>query len=388
MTRLRSLPFGIAALLSAAILFATAASADSRVALVIGNGAYQHADKLANPVIDARNMRDALDRLGFAVTYGEDLDGRGLRRAIGRFAGAAEGADVALVYFAGHGATFADTPYVVPVDAEFANLADMPYELVPVEQLIGELRRARGVRIAILDACRDDAAERDLKRVASRGVGVTRGLARVKDPDGLIIAYGTQYLSTASDGDPKGDSPFTAALLRHLAAPGLDVKDMFFTVANEVIATTGGRQRPEISISMYDPYMLGGRTARIPDAQVVPSAMPGTTSDEHLWSILETSKDLTSLRAFRDSLPLNNPVRARVDMRLSALESEERSTSSSLTPALTDKTEHELKKPHLARPKDATASRAMMRHVKKAAPRIAAAAQQKCFLRGGATYCN
>ena len=135
------------------------AHAEKRVALVIGNGAYVHADKLTNPINDARGMRDALAGLKFDVIYGEDLGGQALRRKIGEFAGRVDDADVAIVYFAGHGATFGDVPYVVPVDAQFASLGGVPYELVPVETLIGELRRAKGLRIAILDACRDNAAE-------------------------------------------------------------------------------------------------------------------------------------------------------------------------------------------------------------------------------------
>ena len=100
------------------LLYAIApAHAEKRVALVVGNGAYAHADKLANPVNDARGMRGALASLKFDVLYGEDLDLKALRRMIGRFSSAVEDADVALVYFAGHGATFGDVPYVVPVDA-------------------------------------------------------------------------------------------------------------------------------------------------------------------------------------------------------------------------------------------------------------------------------
>jgi formylglycine-generating enzyme required for sulfatase activity/uncharacterized caspase-like protein len=246
------------------------ANAEKRVALVVGNAAYRHADKLANPVNDAQGMRDALKKLGFDVVYGEDLDLKGLQRAIGQFAGSVKGADVAMVYFAGHGATFGDTPYVVPVDAEFANLDQVRYELVEVERLIGELREATGVRIAILDACRDNAAERELKRqaVASRGGEVTRGLGPMKNPSGLIIAYATQYMSTAADGAAAAGglfnwssssarhSPFTAALLNNIAAPGIDVKDMFYKVGRDVLAATGGKQRPEISISMYEQYAL------------------------------------------------------------------------------------------------------------------------------------
>jgi formylglycine-generating enzyme required for sulfatase activity len=229
------------------------------VALVIGNAAYRHADRLDNPINDARGMRDALKKLGFDVVYGEDLDQRGLRRVIGQFANSVAFADVAMVYFAGHGATFGDTPYVVPVDAEFASLAEVPYELVSVETLIGELRQATGVRIAILDACRDNRAERELKRHAARGGPVTRGLAPTTNPSGMIIAYATQYLSTAADVGTAGTgqhSPFTAALLNNIATPGLDVKDMLYKVGRDVNAATGGKQRPEISVSMYNLYAL------------------------------------------------------------------------------------------------------------------------------------
>ena len=241
--------------------------AERRVALVIGNGDYQHADKLANPVTDARRLRDTLGKLGFEVVYGEDVGKQALERTIGRFANVAQDADVALVFFAGHGATFGDIPYVVPIDAQFLSLGEVPYELVPVETLIGELRQAKGLRIAILDACRDNTAERELKRVTARGGEIIRGLARVKNPEGLILAYATQYLSTAADGDPNGDSPFTTALLNNIATPGLDVKDLFFKVGKEVKDSTKGGQRPEISVSFYDSYTLvpaGPATAATP----------------------------------------------------------------------------------------------------------------------------
>jgi formylglycine-generating enzyme required for sulfatase activity len=233
-------------------------NAERRVALVVGNAAYRHADRLPNPVNDAQDMRDALDKLGFDVIYGEDLDQTALRRAIGQFAGRVADADVAIVYFAGHGATFGDTPYVVPVDAQFSSLEAIPYELVPVEMLIRELRRAKGVRIAILDACRDNDTERVLKWRTLRARDVTGGLGPVKNTDGLIVAYATQYLSTAADGIGR-NSPFTAAVLKNIATPGLDVKDLFARIERDVVAATektGKRQRPEISVSMDKPYAL------------------------------------------------------------------------------------------------------------------------------------
>jgi uncharacterized caspase-like protein len=246
-----------------ALLFAwnSLALADKRVALVVGNAAYRYADPLANPVNDARGVRDALARLGFDVLYGENLDLKGLNEAIGQFADRVEGADAAIVYFAGHGATFDDVPYVVPVDAKFSSLRQTPHELVPVETLIGELRQAKGVRIAILDACRDNNAERQLKRQAARGGSVTRGLASMSSADGLILAYAAQHLSTAQDGD-SSHSPFTAALLNNIERPGLDVRQMFFDVGHDVKVATGDRQVPEVSISLYDPYFLAPAVAK------------------------------------------------------------------------------------------------------------------------------
>ena len=247
------------AILVALVASTLPAAADKRVALVIGNGAYEHADKLANPVTDARALRDALKKVGFGdadIVYGENLNKRDLERAIGTFAGLARDAEVALAYYAGHGATFGDTPYIVPVDARFESIDQMPYELEPLENMIGELRKARGVRIAIVDACRDNGAEQSLKRSNARGGEISRGLAPPRNPDGLILAYATQYLSTAADGPAGGDSPFTTALLKHLPTPGLDVKELFYKVGQDVLAATQGKQRPEVKISFFDDYAL------------------------------------------------------------------------------------------------------------------------------------
>ncbi len=235
------------------------AMGEKRVALVIGNGLYEHADRLSNPLTDSRNVRDTLKKIGFPETniiYGENLNKRDLERSIGRFALLAHDADVAITYYAGHGSTFGDAPYLVPTDARFESVDQMPYELVPLETMISELRHARGVRIAIVDACRDNSAEHELKRIESRGGEIVRGLAPPRNPEGLIVAYATQYLSTAADGPAGSDSPFTAALLKYLPKPGLDIRDLFFEVGREVLAATKGRQRPEVKVSFYEKYAL------------------------------------------------------------------------------------------------------------------------------------
>ena len=291
---------------AACVVFTGAAApahAEKRVAFVVGNADYREAGvpALATPLDDARAMRDALRSLGFGVIYGEDLDQKGMLRAIGRFADRVGDADAAIVYFAGHGATFGDTPYLVPVDAEFSSLAAVPYELVPLETLIGELRRARHVRIVILDASRDDDKEQELKQREWRGGPVTRGLAAVKNPAGLIVAYAAQRLTTAADdpasgteGSPRRHSVFTGALLNDLPTPGLDVKEMLADVGRKVEVATSGRQRPEISVSMPTRYVLAPAAVR-----PVEAAPPGAASEAaEVWATVQNTTSLMVLDEF------------------------------------------------------------------------------------------
>ena len=343
MAKLGVLLFVIVAFLCAA----RPAMADKRVAVVIGNGAYQHADPLANPLLDARAMRDMLAKIGFDVLYGEDLAKRDLERLIGRFASATENADVAISYYAGHGATFNGTPYLVPVDAQFRTLNEMPYELVPVEAMVGELRRVRGIRIAILDACRDNAAEQELKRNATRGGSPSRGLERISNSEGLVVAYATQYNATAADGPRGANSPFTSALLKALPTPGVDVKELFFNVGAQVVRDTGGKQRPEISVSIFDRYTLvdGPAPATAPVAPPSPStSMPSTPMpstpiatapaasvpvaaarapepDQIAWDAVERSVDQAVLRAFVSRYPAS-VHRPQAEARIAMLAAE------------------------------------------------------------------
>jgi len=194
---------------------------------------------------------------------GEDLDKRAMGRLIGEFGSIVDDAEAAIVYFAGHGSTFADIPYVVPIDSEYKDLGRIPSELVQVESLVSGLRRAKGVRLAVLDACRDNEREIQLKREEAvlrgdtkRGGSVSQGLAPLKNANGLIVVYSTQYMTTAADGAVGGNSPFTGALARYMVSPKMDIKDVLFRAGQEVISKTGGTQRPEISISLYEPFVL------------------------------------------------------------------------------------------------------------------------------------
>ena len=317
---MRRLPSFVLALLALAAVSLTPALADKRVALVIGNAAYVRVGKLDNPVIDARSVRDALSRLGFTIIYGENLDKSAMERRVADFAGTVGDADVAIVYYAGHGSTFGDIPYVVPIDAEYEKLERIPYELIQVETLVGELRRAKGVRIAILDACRDNEREIELKRTTTRGGSPTRGLARVKNAEGLIVAYATQYLTTAADGIRGSNSPFTGSLVRHLPTPGLDVKAMFFKVAQDVIQKSNGGQRPEISFSLYDDFVLVS-VAPTPPALPVPLPPPSPAADEIAWGFLKQTTDIASLRRFITEFP-SSVHTGEAEARIATLERE------------------------------------------------------------------
>jgi hypothetical protein len=257
---------------------AAPAAAEKRVALIIGNSAYEHADGLVNPVTDARSIRATLTKIGFDdanIIYGENLTKRDFERAVARFATSARDSDVAVIFYAGHGSTFGGIPYAVPVDAQFTSLEGMPYELVTLDSMIGELRRAKGIGIAIFDACRDNGAEQRLKRgPASRGVEASRGLAPPANADGLIVAFSTGYNATAADGAPGTNSPYTAALVQQLLTPGLDVVDLFRNVGRQVKEQTGGRQNPALQIDgFYEHYALvtapGGNSAPKPTGAAV-----------------------------------------------------------------------------------------------------------------------
>jgi hypothetical protein len=237
------------------------AHADKRVALVIGNGAYQHTPALINPKNDAEAIDKKLRELGFATILATDLDRTGMNDALDRFSRTVGGADIALVYYSGHGMQFAGTNYLLPVDVRLENAEDVNrFRLMPLYDLFDVLQHAPGARIVILDACRNNPVEDDLKRrVASirggnRDAFMTRGLSRV-EANGLIVAYATQANDVAADGTGN-NSPFATALLDNLAMPNIDVRQMLFNVQDEVDRLTNGKQRPELSISLVGKFKL------------------------------------------------------------------------------------------------------------------------------------
>ena len=187
----RELLFAVSALV-VLFNFANSASAEKRVALIVGNGAYAHAPRLPNPANDASDVDAALKKIGFDTVVGIDLDKAGMEEKTIEFARAARDADVALFYYSGHAMQFNGQNYLMPIDAELKDEADLR-RLTLVDQIKGDLAEAKNLKILVLDACRDNPLAEELKRSIgrTRAANLSRGLAKIENIDGMIIAFST-----------------------------------------------------------------------------------------------------------------------------------------------------------------------------------------------------
>lgn len=222
------------------------ALANKRVALVIGNSAYERAVPLDNPVNDASAMTVILKQAGFDVVDSRrDLKIADMRRVLRDFADKSRDADVAVVYYAGHGIEVDGANYLVPVDAALERDLDVYDEAVSLDRVLATIEPAKQLRLVMLDACRDNPLARSMKRTnGTRAIG--RGLAKVEpNSPNTLIAYASKAGSTASDGDSR-NSPFTTALVKHIATPGLDLRKAFGYVRDEVLKNTGNKQEPYV----------------------------------------------------------------------------------------------------------------------------------------------
>jgi hypothetical protein len=249
-----------------------AAHADKRVALIVGNSSYAHIAGLPNVPNDAAAMAALFKAANFeSIDIARNLGVAELRRALKAFAARAADADVAVLYYAGHGIEVGQANYLIPVDARLATDFDVEDETVPLDRVLQALAPARRLRLVLLDACRENPFLKSMRRtVATRSVG--RGLGRVEPASAnTLIAFATKPNAVAEDG--KGpNSPFTAALVKHLLTPGLDLRIALGKVRDEVMASTGGRQEPYVTSS------LGGKVvAIVPGA---PAAAKAARLDE------------------------------------------------------------------------------------------------------------
>lgn len=223
-------------------LGASPGHAERRVGLVIGNSAYTNVPVLPNPRNDAADLAASLQRLGFSVTTIADAGGESMRRALRDFGRAAQEADMAVVYFAGHGMEVGGENWLIPVDAEIKTDIDIDNEAIGLRTVMLAVSNARELGLVILDACRNNPFAVRMQR-STRTRSVDRGFARVEPGDNMLVAYASRDGTTARDGNGR-NSPFTASLLQHIETPGLEINFLFRNVRDDVRTSTRGEQQP------------------------------------------------------------------------------------------------------------------------------------------------
>jgi hypothetical protein len=281
------------------------AYADKRVALVIGNSEYG-TQRLLNPRNDAQDMAESLKSLGFEVILRVDADKQGFLQALAEFARRVTGADIGLFFYAGHGMQYYGNNYLVPVGAQLQDEVSVRFELIALDEIQRALDRSTGVRILVLDACRNNPLAAELTRsmrASNRDASISRGLARIEQARGTVVAYSTQANEIAEDGASR-NSPFTGALLDNLREPGLEIGAMFRKVATRVYETTHGKQIPELSISLLSDVFLNRNE-----------------TDAQIWGRVRAANDPAGVRDFLDRFP-NSFYAADARLRLDVLERE------------------------------------------------------------------
>jgi len=227
------------------------AFADGRVALVIGNSAYQNAPTLPNPKRDAQAIAASLKKGGYTVVSANDVGNLQFKRAVRQFEDAAANAEIAVVFYAGHGIEIGGMNYMIPVDAKLASDRDAEDEAITLDRIVSSVDGAKQLGLVILDACRDNPFISKMKRPRTAALrAVTTGLALVEPTTrNTLIAYAAKAGFAAEDGD-REHSPFTESLLKHLFEPGRDIRFAFGYIRDEVYESTGRRQEPYVSGSL------------------------------------------------------------------------------------------------------------------------------------------
>jgi hypothetical protein len=239
--------------------FAVSAMADGkRVALVIGNSIYRNVPTLPNPANDAADIGAALNRLGFAVTLVTNASFDQMRRGLIAFGRDAAGADMAAVFFAGHGMEISGENWLIPVDAELKKDTDAANEAVSLRSVILQVSNTTSLGLVILDACRNNPFAAKMSRSLALRAAIGGGLGRIEPVGNVLVAYAARDGTTALDGDGR-NSPFTAALLHNIETPGVEVTFMLRNVRDDVMEVTRNEQQPFVygSLSRRAIYLTG-----------------------------------------------------------------------------------------------------------------------------------
>lgn len=288
----------------AILFFLSAAQAERRVALVVGNSAYQHAGALKNPRNDADEMVRKLEALDFEVVAGLDLDLTSMKQKFREFASKLDGSDLALFYYAGHGLQVNGENYILPTDAQLKTQVDLEFESVSINLILRTIEQATTTNIVFLDACRDNPLARNLARsMGTRSSAVGKGLARTSSGIGTLISFSTQPGNVALDGSGK-NSPFTAALLNHLGTPGQDITRDLILVRREVLEKTNGRQVPWENSSLTGEIILNPAIAQDQTAKNNAASQSTTSQLEHAyWDSIKSGENAAYFESYLSRYP-------------------------------------------------------------------------------------
>ena len=311
----------MAAAVVAALSTLGGAFAAERVALVMGNSAYQSVSPLPNPARDAKEIAAAFERLGFEVEYRQDLTFDEMRRVLLEFGDRASGADQVALYYAGHGMEIDKQNYLIPVDAKLATDRSVAFEAVSLDMVLSAVEGARRLKIVILDACRNNPFAATMKRsAATRAIG--RGLSRVEPSTGTLVAYSAREGTVADDGDGS-NSPYATALLRHLEERGLEINLMFRKVRDEVLADTDNRQEPFTygslpgeNIYLVPPSATAAEPELTTSTDTSSPAREAEPDDRLAWNAIKDTTSIAMLKSFVSRYPGSlyaDFARARID---------------------------------------------------------------------------
>lgn len=257
-----------------------------KVALVIGNSSYTQVPALDNPANDASDIAASLERIGFEVSLGLDQNEQQMRNLLGEFSDAAKTAEISIVYFAGHGIEVEKANYLIPVDAELQVGSDVGIEALPLDNVMEAVAGSSGVKLVLIDACRDNPFASRLRNTeGTRSIGT--GLGRV-DPvggvlaGGILVGYAAREGTLALDGEGR-NSPYAEALLQYLEEPGLEVSKLFRKVRDRVFGLTNGQQEPFTygALPAQDVFLAGAipPTPRAQPSSWIDVETPSTTAN-------------------------------------------------------------------------------------------------------------
>ncbi|MGB9369162.1 MAG: caspase family protein [Xanthobacteraceae bacterium] len=267
------------------------------MALVIGNSSYSFANQLTNPSRDATAMQAVLERIGFEVIVGLDVDLKRTADIQDDFEQKIRGAEAALLFYAGHGLQVNGRNYLVPVDAQIETTTHLRYRAIAFENLLEPMADNAIASLVFLDACRDNPFARNIavsKGEATRGV-VRSGLAKVDNVPGTFIAFSTAPDQVAFDGAGQQNSPFTSALVTNIENPGVSISDLMIDVRNYVLEATGGRQQPWDQSSLRAPFFFVPAEVNAPTSTQAVQLSPPAEA----WIAVQNSTSIAVLSSFK-----------------------------------------------------------------------------------------